>query len=205
MTLEPVNQVLGKFRRAQWKQQREFGKLQQAWADIVGPVVAAQTQPSQITAQQVLLVSTSSAVWAQNLAFERQRILAKLNSLLNTPLTDIRFSTSQWQSRRPKSQTGKTWTPQSLVQGAKNSASPFKTTTNHQGEDHQEVFERWSQHVKSLAQNFPLCPQCQCATPPAELQRWSVCCLCAVRPRDSDAQSSIAESSTLANQKSDQP
>ncbi|MGF1602108.1 MAG: DciA family protein [Thermosynechococcaceae cyanobacterium] len=190
MTLEPVNQVLGKFRKTQGQQQREFGKLQQAWADIVGPVVAAQTQPSQITSQQALIVSTSSGVWAQNLAFERQRILTKLNVLLKTPLTDIRFSTSQWRSRRPSTKQSSEWTPKSLVTGPSNAAPALKT------EDHQAVFQRWSERVKSQSLKYPLCPKCHCATPPAEIQRWSVCCLCAVRPDRSDPQTprnSLAE------------
>ncbi|MGB7417179.1 MAG: DUF721 domain-containing protein [Thermosynechococcaceae cyanobacterium] len=175
MTLEPVNQVLGKFRKTQGQQQREFGKLQQAWADIVGPVVAAQTQPSQITSQQVLIVSTSSGVWAQNLAFERQRILEKLNTILKTPLTDIRFSTSQWRSRRLSSKQATEWTPKSLVVGPSDAAA--LQATDH----YQDVFKRWSERVQSQSQNYPLCPKCHCATPPAELQRWAVCCLCAVR------------------------
>jgi predicted nucleic acid-binding Zn ribbon protein len=174
MSLEPVSQVLGKFRKTQWQQQREFGKLQQAWADIVGPVVAAQAQPIQITSQQVLLVATSSAVWAQNLAFERQHILTKLNALLKIPLTDIRFSTSQWRSRRPNSKQARTWTPKSL------STAPSQVQLQA-STDHQDIFKRWSDRVKAQAEHHPLCPQCHCATPPAELQRWSVCCLCAVR------------------------
>ncbi|NJL81148.1 MAG: hypothetical protein HC917_24425 [Richelia sp. SM2_1_7] len=35
--------------------------------------------------------------WAQNLTFERQRLLKKLNKILPTPLVDIRFSTARWQ------------------------------------------------------------------------------------------------------------
>lgn len=176
MTLEPVNQVLGKFRKTQSRQQQEFRKLQQAWTEIVGPTVAAQTQPSQITSQQVLLVATSSAVWAQNLAFERQRILAKLNAFLDKPLTDIRFSTSQWRSQRPQTKRQQSWMPRSLASNPPQAERPQAT------QNHQEVFERWSERVKAQAQKNPLCPQCHCATPLAELQRWSVCALCAVRP-----------------------
>jgi predicted nucleic acid-binding Zn ribbon protein len=181
MALEPVNTVLGKFRKAQWKQQREFGKLQHAWSEVVGPAVAAQAQPTQITAQQVLLVATSSAVWAQNLAFERQRLLIKLNDLLDQPLTDIRFSTSQWRSRSSSLQSAKPWTPKSLVTG------PENVVDSQTMPDYREVFLRWSERVKAQSQSYPPCPQCGCATPPAELQRWSVCGLCAVRPQESDA------------------
>ncbi len=181
MALEPVNHVLGKLRKAQWKQQREFGKLQHAWAEVVGPAVAAQAQPTQINAQQVLFVATSSAVWAQNLAFERQRLLTKLNALLNKPLTDIRFSTSQWQARNPnRSHSSKSWTPESLAM--RSGAMAVSKAT----EDHQDVFRRWSERVKAQSQTYPICPQCHCATPPAELKRWSVCCLCAVRPKDEE-------------------
>lgn len=177
MALEPVDRVLGKLRKAQWRQQREFGKLKHAWAEVVGSAVAAQAQPTQVNAQRVLFVATSSAVWAQNLAFERQRLLVKLNALLDKPLTDIRFSTRQWRSRSTASQPSRPWTPQSLVERAETVGRLTAET------DTQAVFSRWSERVKAQSQKYPLCPQCHCATPPAELQRWSVCCLCAVRPK----------------------
>jgi predicted nucleic acid-binding Zn ribbon protein len=28
---------------------------------------------------------------------------------------------------------------------------------------------------------LPRCPQCQCPTPPGELERWSVCAVCATQ------------------------
>ncbi|HEY9847521.1 MAG TPA: DUF721 domain-containing protein, partial [Candidatus Caenarcaniphilales bacterium] len=99
MSFEPLNRVLGSLQRqAGWQAQQEFQHLLHCWPEVVGPVVHVQTRPVGITRQRVLRVATSSAVWAQNLAFERHRILEKLNTGLLQPLVDIRFSTSQWYS-----------------------------------------------------------------------------------------------------------
>jgi predicted nucleic acid-binding Zn ribbon protein len=88
-----------------WRGRRQFQMLVSCWPEIVGQAVAAQTRPTGIQ-RQVLQVATASSAWAQNLAFERHTILAKLNAKLGPSpglnlgleLSDIRFSTAQWQS-----------------------------------------------------------------------------------------------------------
>jgi predicted nucleic acid-binding Zn ribbon protein len=121
MGLDGVNQVLtglkGRYISAE---QRQFQKIQLYWEEVVGPNVANHARPVGLF-RGVLKVATMSSAWAQNLVFERQRILAKLNQKLGEqsplreqpPLTeqptqgqppepqflkDIRFSTAQWHS-----------------------------------------------------------------------------------------------------------
>lgn len=178
MSLEPVQQVLKSLKKTQWQQEQAFMRLLDTWSQIVGPAVAAQAQPVQITARKVLLVSTSSAAWAQNLAFERNRILQKLNTQTNHKFTDIRFSTSEWPRRSSKAPrqpaVPPTITPASLL-------SPLPLPQLAPSPDPAVAFERWTQAVHQRSKGFPACPACHCPTPITELKRWSVCSLCAVR------------------------
>ncbi len=81
-----------------WEEQRLFQQLLTQWVTIVGDSVAAHTRPTGIH-RRVLQVAASSPVWAQNLSYERRRILQKiqaLGQLRSLQLKDIRFSTAEW-------------------------------------------------------------------------------------------------------------
>lgn len=177
MPLKPVQQVLKSLKQNQWQQEQAFVRLLQAWSQIVGPAVAAQAQPLQITPRKVLLVVVSSSAWAQNLAFERNRILQKLNSQLNPPLTDIRFTTHQWS--QPSAQSRHHAVPPAITPAHLVPPRPLQQMAPSTNPT--EAFERWTKAVHQRSQGFPTCPQCQCPTPITELKRWSVCNLCAVR------------------------
>ncbi len=158
-----------------WQQHHHFQQLLRDWPTIVGDVVAQQTRPISIR-RGVLCVATASSVWAQNLSFERQRILAKLNAILPQPLTDIRFSGAQWSevplvtsADRPLGQAHPSFTP--VVNAP--ASPPIETAATPD-----RAFQHWQQHLQQQRQQLPLCPQCQCPTPPGELARWSVCALC---------------------------
>jgi predicted nucleic acid-binding Zn ribbon protein len=130
-----------------------------------------------------LQVATSSAAWAQNLAFERRRILEKLNAQIGSSLIDIRFSTAQWHNREESTQPIDTWLaiwqdhPSRLPGEPAQPASQPDDTNEHP----EEAFQSWADMVKRRSQHLPLCPRCQCPTPQGELERWSVCALCAVK------------------------
>lgn len=176
MPLQPLNQVLHSLRtHPMWQEQRQFQLLLQCWPEIVGSVVGAQTRPLSISRQRVLRVATSSAVWAQNLAFERHLILEKLNQRLSSPLIDIQFSAGQW--RQPTS-IRKAKAENLLSQPSPRSkfvAAPQRP------QDSQAAFQQWAKTIQARSQQLPLCPQCRCPTPPEELQRWRTCGLCAVK------------------------
>ncbi|WP_299493770.1 DUF721 domain-containing protein [Acaryochloris sp. IP29b_bin.137] len=181
MSLEPVQQVLKSLKQTQWQQEQQFVRLLDTWSQIVGPAVAAQSQPIQITARKVLLVATSSSAWAQNLAFERNRILLKLNTQTQQALTDIRFTTSEWPRRSAKPRrlsvpppiTPVNLMPPHPLPQLKSGSNPSDPTA---------AFDRWTEAIHQRFQGFPTCPRCQCPTPITELKRWTVCSLCAVRP-----------------------
>lgn len=41
--------------------------------------------------------------------------------------------------------------------------------------------QSWWQKIQARSTHLPLCPQCQCPTPPGELDRWQCCSLCATK------------------------
>lgn len=181
MSFESLNRVLGSLRNQEgWQEQVQFQHLLQCWPEAVGPLVKAQTRPIGLTKQRVLRVATSSSVWAQNLAFERHRILEKLNTRLLKPLVDIRFSTGQWQgsSLRQASGLEQVWRnhPSQLPSGHDDATFKPEVTSGSQ-----TAFTRWASQVQARSRCLPLCPKCDCPTPPGELQRWSVCALCAAK------------------------
>ncbi|KAI9132577.1 DUF721 domain-containing protein [Acaryochloris sp. CCMEE 5410] len=178
MSLHPVQQVLSTLKQTHWQHEQEFVQLLDTWTQIVGPVVAAQTQPIQITPRKILLVATASSAWAQNLAFERSRILHKLNIQLSYEFTDIRFSTSQW-PRRSNNTHRRSSVPPSITPASLLPALPVDRL--EPSPDPNEAFERWTNAIHKRSHGYPTCPICQCPTPKTELQRWSVCSLCAVR------------------------
>jgi predicted nucleic acid-binding Zn ribbon protein len=165
-----------------WKARQQFQQLLDCWATVVGQAVAAQTRPLSLR-RQVLYVATSSSAWAQNLAFERHRILQKLNPLLEVVIIDIRFSTVQWYSDHQQksviTETSQTWQthPSQISVHKLNPASLVFA----QPSDPQTAFQAWVRVIKQQAQKLPLCPQCQCPTPSGELERWSVCGHCAAQ------------------------
>jgi predicted nucleic acid-binding Zn ribbon protein len=182
MPFSSLQQVLGGFEdHNHWQKRKQFRQLLQCWSDVVGSVVAAQTQPVSIQ-RQVLQVATSSAVWAQNLAFERQRILEKLNTRLSYQITDIRFSTACW-----RRETYTTSSESSILWQDHPSrisiASVHPVSLSPSICDPQTAFQRWSTIVRDRSRHLPTCPRCQCPTPPGELQRWSVCAVCAVKKK----------------------
>lgn len=166
-----------------WQTHHQLQHILTHWSEIVGFAVAAQTRPVAIQ-RQVLYVATSSPVWAQNLAFERRHILDKLNaSLARQPLAEIRFSTNQWHRRaqppgdRPQSDPLWAQHPSRVqpLSSKRSSQSPSDI------KDPKAAFNAWSTTIKIRTQSLPRCSSCQCPTPIGELERWSVCALCAAQ------------------------
>ncbi len=193
MSFKSVNDILGVLEVQAKFEEQPFQSLLKFWAEVVGAVIAGHTQPLSIQ-RQVLRVATSSAAWAQNLTFQRQQLLLKLNEKLPTPLVDIRFSTAGWQ--RPQDTKSKQQTPVSSQhpsylgdeEKSLQRLPPESTSGIRVGGDVtpttgnvNSVFKDWAKTVQARSHGLPLCPQCHCPTPPGELQRWRVCSLCAAK------------------------
>ena len=178
MSFKSLNHILGVLQEQSRWQDQPFQHLCKCWPEIVGAAVAGHTRPLSI-GRSTLWVATSSAAWAQNLTFERQRILEKLNQRLPSPLVDIRFSTAQWQSKSSPASASQAQTqlrqhPSWLVDTpSRNDQRPVQNPNT--------AFQHWAKVMQARTHGLPLCPQCNCPTPPGELQRWAVCSICAVK------------------------
>ncbi|MBC7971692.1 MAG: DUF721 domain-containing protein [Verrucomicrobia bacterium] len=183
MSFKSIDHVLGQLGdRYRAHDQQHTQRLLRAWVEAVGPVVAVQTRPLSIH-NDVLRVATSSAAWAQNLVFERQRILVKLNVLLSCSLVDIRFSSAQWQET-PRSTLNASLQAQLWQQHPSRIANAVRAVGTQRPEaltDPLLAFQHWRALMRSRTENLPVCPQCQCPAPPGELKRWAVCSLCAAK------------------------
>jgi predicted nucleic acid-binding Zn ribbon protein len=177
MTFEGLNAVLTQLKKTHWQDQQAIERLLHLWPKIVGPEVAAQTRPLSLNAQGILQVSTSSGVWAQNLAFERIRLLAKVRSAWNPGVKDIYFSPRQWHQR-----------PIPQQQALETDLSAIRRTGTVQQKltdpkDAQKAFASWAKSVRhNASQHATRCPICECLTPAIELSRWGHCALCTSRP-----------------------
>ncbi len=195
--LRGLDQALGSFgSHPLWAELKQMQTLRQIWPELVGDAVAAQTYPLSVR-RQVLQVATSTPAWAQNLAFQRQLILKKLNSRLHPPLSDIRFSPGAWHegsgpatALHPDADlTGKFYGALRLAKSESQPLTPSSKSSDQQPPlDAKTAFERWARVVKQqqTQQNMFPCPTCRCPTPAAELERWFVCGFChrqSVRPR----------------------
>lgn len=178
MSFRSLDHVISALQEQNKWQDQPLQHLLKYWSEAVGAVVAAHTRPFSIQ-RDVLWVATSSAAWAQNLTFERQRILQKLNPLMPSPLIDIRFSTARWQSPQyPKLTQPKTNLQQhpSFLKDVPRIPDPPVNSNNPNA-----TFQHWAQVMQARSQDLPLCPQCQCPTPLGELQRWTICAICAAK------------------------
>ena len=175
MSFKSVNHILYGLKQQDKWQKPPLQRLLELWPDVVGEVVATHTRPLSIQ-RHVLFVATSSAAWAQNMTFGRTSLMLKLNQNLSEPLVDIRFSTKDWQPRPDYLQ------PQTIIPQEHPSylgdVNSFPTQTIPTIDNPKTAFKFWVKRMQMRSHGLPLCPQCQSPTPPGELERWGVCCVC---------------------------
>ncbi|MGB3788195.1 MAG: DUF721 domain-containing protein [Phormidesmis sp.] len=177
MGLEGISSLIkGLENQDSWQAQRQLRLVLQHWPKAVGFAVARQTRPVSIH-QAELYVATATPVWAQTLTYERFKILKKLNRYQPKPLKNIRFSTAQW--ALPTKQFDRS----STLNRAR-SQHPSYTGQTPQPHTHvpatpSAAFEQWAHTIQQMQSSQALCLECQCRCPQGELDRWSVCALCA--------------------------
>ncbi|MBD2090109.1 DUF721 domain-containing protein [Microcoleus sp. FACHB-1515] len=183
MALRSLHHVLNLLEQSAWQERQQFQRLTTVWSEVVGATIATQTRPIAIQ-RQVLQVATSNTVWSQTLAFERVRILDRLNAQLATALVDIRFSPRQWQTEQPAIAT-----PTALlfqmhpcrVEATEPIAHQNSIESTSANQTPTIAFQHWAIAMQTRSQHLPLCPVCDCPTPAGELQRWSMCTHCVVK------------------------
>ncbi len=179
MSFQSIPEILERLQIEALYQQQPLQRLLDCWQEVVGKVIATHTQPISIE-RDVLWVATSGAAWAQNLTFERHRLLKKLNKILPTPLVDIRFSTARWQPTKKKSSTQQNISsiehPSYLGNNVnQNPNLHYRPLCPH------TAFANWTETIKTRYLDLPLCPNCESPAPKGELERWGVCSICAAR------------------------
>jgi predicted nucleic acid-binding Zn ribbon protein len=63
----------------------------EAWADLVGPQIAAVTAPESVTPDGMLRVRVATAAWANELSLMSPKILARLNAGRSGRVKEIRW------------------------------------------------------------------------------------------------------------------
>lgn len=174
-----------------WQARRQFGQVVDYWPKAVGYGVARQTKPASIQ-RHVLYVTVANASWVQTLTLERRRILHKLNRLLAMPLEDIRFSSAKWHAKPVRvQQSDSDWVKnhpsymgRTLEQPVKPTTSPIPSATSpnqRRTKTPEEAYALWATLKKTQQKSQEICPECQCACPPGEIARWTMCSLCIVK------------------------
>lgn len=162
---------------------REYRHLLHCWEQVVGAAVARQTRPLGIDERRVLAVATASATLSNDLTMRRRQILAQLNGLLSPPLVDIKFSSLRCQETQPNNPPPIV-DPETLWRQHPSRIDQMRRTESEDGSSPpsaQAAFQQWAERLQQLRGSLPLCPACAAPTPPGELDRWSVCALCATK------------------------
>ena len=160
-----------------WTQYQRYYRLYQYWNEMVDPKIVFHTRPLYIR-RDLLWVATSSAVWAQNLSLQRNLFLKNINAQFpEEPLVDIRFSSAEWHNSRLVADT--------FVESSHPSKIDFLAPSPQTASDNfttpVTALQGWTKLIQARSQGLPLCPQCNCPTPPGELKRWSLCMHCATK------------------------
>lgn len=186
MSFENLQSILGAIEpHYDSPERQQLRQILDHWVDFVGADIAAQTQPIVIQ-RNTLEVATSSPVWTQTLIFKRLSILRKIRDRVAIDLSDIRFSTVQWRTEpQPTANlSGSEAIAEDLWQHHPSQLPTISQSVETQlalFNDSQTAFDRWSRTIQNRTKHLPLCPECGSPTPPGELDRWSVCSICAAK------------------------
>jgi predicted nucleic acid-binding Zn ribbon protein len=78
-------------RRSGFAKRVQQAEVVDAWAELVGPQIAAVTAPESVTQDGVLRVRVATAAWANELSLMTPRILARLNDGRQGRVREIRW------------------------------------------------------------------------------------------------------------------
>jgi len=91
-TLTPLGEVLASYlKRSGLNKRLQQTDVIERWAELVGPQIAAVSQPESVTADGVLRVRVATAPWATELSLMTPRILARVNADREGRIKEIRW------------------------------------------------------------------------------------------------------------------
>jgi predicted nucleic acid-binding Zn ribbon protein len=177
MPFQELQSILGAIEpHYQSLERQQIQRIQEHWTELMGGDLAKQTQLIALQ-RNVLEVATANPGWTQTLVFKRSKILQQIRDRLGIDLSDIRCSTVQWRPEQDRSVL-----EEDLWENHPSQISPVAPQVETQlalFQNSQSAFDRWSARIQQRSQHLPLCPNCNTPTPPGELDRWSVCAICA--------------------------
>lgn len=155
MSFEGIDKILHTLtQQPGWEEYHHYRQILQAWERSISSRLRDKTKVVSLS-RGVLSIATSSAALAQDLTLQRPHLLKRLNATLDQPVTDIRFSSAQWQEK-----------------------SQFKSQSNYDSQ-----LPTLDSHQDSLTRL--LCPICAAPTSEKELRRWNCCAFCWSRSSNS--------------------
>jgi predicted nucleic acid-binding Zn ribbon protein len=202
MHFTPIGRVVRGLQATEtWQQIQQWQVLLDIWPQVVGKKAATKTRPLYLQ-RGILTVAVPNASWAQNLTFQRQRIVRKLQKQVQLTIRDIHFSSRDWYDNRQSWRSADSAVSifqahPSWVSNGENADSSDRQNANAQQsrselnrirnqQDAVSAFQSWSKTVQNQTQSWSVCPQCGCPVPEGELQRWSVCSICACQKFEQD-------------------
>lgn len=88
-----ISSVLGSHRKTPWQRKLHRYEIWNKWEDIVGPLIAENSQPASWR-NSTLVVLAANHAWVQELQFLKTEILEKIRKAMpNLKISNIRFET----------------------------------------------------------------------------------------------------------------
>jgi predicted nucleic acid-binding Zn ribbon protein len=179
-------------------EQQQLDAIVTAWAIALGEHIAANSRPMHYERQK-LTIAVRQAIWAQQLTAQTHQILQHLNPHLppQIRIQTLRFRVASYHCLTPASaptQPSATlsichpsrWPipPEPRTDAAEAPAVHSPPTPSPQprlSNSHtlQQTVNRWKTKLDRHAPYLQACPRCRCLAPPAELDRWQMCAVCA--------------------------
>ncbi len=98
----PIADALASYlRQAGLVRRMQQAEIVEEWAELVGPQIAAVTEPESVTPDGLLRVRVATAAWANELSMMSPRILARLNTGRAGRVKEIRWIPGPLDRPRP--------------------------------------------------------------------------------------------------------
>ena len=160
----------------QWDKQKRYLELKKYWYEIVNHKVAQHTRPVSIK-HEVLYITTSNAMWSQELSLQKPNLLRKINRRVSKPIKDLHFASASWHNNLQSINAGVT-APTPENHPSFTTEQPDEKIEIAESETPQEAMEKWLQQIKNRSQTWTTCPNCGASCPEGEITRWGKCMVC---------------------------
>jgi len=140
------------------------------------------SQPDQYSQPSDRPVRNSSSINPTN-PIPNPQATKNTKNIIN--IQDIRFSPGQWRARSEDppilTKHPSYLPPIQKLKPVNNSADNSANNSSPVADNYVANSRlRWEQ-IQARSSHLPLCPQCQCPTPPGEIDRWRCCALCVTK------------------------